>query len=182
MNALTITRLDRARAADLLPSLAVLLQDAVDGGASVGFLPPLSTAEAEAYWRSLLPEVEQGTRLMFAACAGDQVLGSVQLGLAQRPNSRHRAEVQKLLVLTRARRQGLATRLMRTAEAAACSCSIPCWATRPSSCTWASATSPPASSPTTPPSAMAPSSPPISSIASLGRVNVTAPPLTVDPG
>jgi len=114
-----IERLDRARAADLLPGLAVLLQNSVDGGASVGFLPPLSTAEAEAYWRSLLPEVEQGTRLMFAACAGDQVLGSVQLGLAQRPNSRHRAEVQKLLVLTRARRQGLATRLMRTAEAAA---------------------------------------------------------------
>jgi acetyltransferase len=63
--------------------------------------------------------VEQGTRLMFAACAGDEVLGSVQLALAQRPNARHRAEVQKLLVHRRARRQGLATRLMRTAEAAA---------------------------------------------------------------
>ncbi len=119
MTDLPITRLDRARAAALIPSLAALLQDSVDGGASVGFLPPLAAAEAEAYWRSLLPEIEDGSRLLFAACAGDHVLGSVQLGLAQRPNSRHRAEIQKLLVHTRARRQGLATRLMRAAEAAA---------------------------------------------------------------
>jgi len=119
VTALVIARLDADRAAALLPSLVALLQDAVDGGASVGFLPPLAAAEAEAYWRGLLPEVADGTRLLFAATAGDEVLGSVQLGLAQRANSRHRAEVQKLLVHSRARRQGLGTRLMQTAEAAA---------------------------------------------------------------
>ncbi len=43
----------------------------------------------------------------------------MQLALAQKPNGRHRAEIQKLLVLRRARRQGLATRLMAVAEAAA---------------------------------------------------------------
>ena len=119
MSEATITRLDRARAAELIPSLVVLLQDSVDSGASLGFLPPLAAAEAEAYWRSLLPEVADGSRLMFAACAGDQVLGSVQLSCVQKPNGLHRAEIQKLIVLRSARRQGLATRLMRTAEDAA---------------------------------------------------------------
>ncbi len=119
MSDLLISRLDPARAAALVPSLGRLLQDAVAGGASVGFLPPLATAEAEDFWHSQLPDVAPGKLFMFAACAGDEALGFVQLALAQRPNGRHRAEVQKLLVHRRARRQGLATRLMHTAEAAA---------------------------------------------------------------
>lgn len=119
MNDLPIVRLDAARAAALVPSLGRLLQDVVHGGASVGFLSPLGTAEAEGFWRSLLPDVEQAKLFMFAACAGDEVVGFVQVALAQRANGRHRAEIQKLLVHTRARRQGLATRLMRVAEAAA---------------------------------------------------------------
>ena len=72
---LPITRLDSARAAALAPSLGRLLQDAVAGGASVGFLPPLATAEAEDFWRSQLPDVAQDKLLMFAACAGDEALG-----------------------------------------------------------------------------------------------------------
>lgn len=119
MDELTVTRLDPARAAALVPSLGRLLQDAVDSGASVGYLPPLAAAEAEDFWRGQLPDVAQHKLLLFAACAGDEALGCVQLALAQRPNGRHRAEVQKLLVHRRVRRQGLATRLMRTAEAAA---------------------------------------------------------------
>lgn len=34
---------------ELRPALAALLQDAVESGASIGFLPPLPAAEAEAY-------------------------------------------------------------------------------------------------------------------------------------
>src|SRR5689334_22772515 len=116
---LAVTRLDHGQVERLIPSFAALLQDAVDDGASVGFLPPLATAEATAYWRGLLPDLEQGTLLLFAAVEGDQVLGTVQLALAQKPNGRHRAEIQKLLVLRAARRRGLATRLMAAAEAAA---------------------------------------------------------------
>jgi GNAT superfamily N-acetyltransferase len=105
-----------------LPGLVSLLQDAVDGGASVGFLPPLAAVEAEAYWRSVLPAVAAGATLLFAARDAARVLGSVQLALAQRPNARHRAEVQKLLVHRNARRQGLGTALMQAAEAAARAC------------------------------------------------------------
>jgi hypothetical protein len=38
-----------AEARDLLPQLLELIHDAVDSGASVGFLPPLAAAEAEYY-------------------------------------------------------------------------------------------------------------------------------------
>ena len=116
---LPVTRPSAERMAALLPSLVELLQDAVAGGASVGFLPPLRAAEAEAFWRGLLPAMAQGTLWPFAVCAGDSVLGYVQLDLAQKANARHRAEVQKLLVHRRARRQGHATRLMQAAETAA---------------------------------------------------------------
>jgi ribosomal protein S18 acetylase RimI-like enzyme len=47
------------------------------------------------------------------------VAGSVQVHPAWAPNQPHRAEVVKLLVHRRCRRQGLGTRLMRAAEEAA---------------------------------------------------------------
>ncbi|HET7338164.1 MAG TPA: GNAT family N-acetyltransferase, partial [Candidatus Dormibacteraeota bacterium] len=43
-------------------------------------------------------------------------VGTVQLGFAQFPNGRHRAEVAKLLVHSSMRRRGLATGLMNAAE------------------------------------------------------------------
>jgi acetyltransferase len=51
---LNIQRLNATQAAARLPQLAALLQDAVDSGASVGFLPPLSEAEATEYWREVV--------------------------------------------------------------------------------------------------------------------------------
>jgi GNAT superfamily N-acetyltransferase len=43
----------------------------------------------------------------------------VRLTRASKPNSRHRGEISKLMVARSARRQGLASRLMETAERAA---------------------------------------------------------------
>lgn len=105
-----------------IPELALLLQDAVDGGASVGFLAPLDAAEARAYWQGVAADVAAGRRLLFAALNGDPggaVVGSVQLYLEGRPNGSHRGEVNKLLVLTSARRRGIATALMQALHAAA---------------------------------------------------------------
>jgi ribosomal protein S18 acetylase RimI-like enzyme len=99
-----------------LPDLVRLLQDAVDGGASVGFLPPLSMDEATSYWESVLASVQGGGRVLLVARQGGAVVGSVQLALEQRPNGRHRAEVQKLLVHRAARRQGIARALMAAIE------------------------------------------------------------------
>ena len=87
--------------------LAALLIDAVDDGASVGFVPPLSEVAAVDYWQSLTLLLESNTRMLFAAFKKDDLIGSVQLELATMPNSTHRAEVMKLLVLREFRQLGV---------------------------------------------------------------------------
>jgi GNAT superfamily N-acetyltransferase len=98
-------------------ALAALLVDAVESGASVGFLLPLSRAEAATWWREVLPDPL--TETWVARDDDGAVVGCVRLTRAWKPNSRHRGEISKLLVATTARRHGLATRLMDTAERAA---------------------------------------------------------------
>ena len=112
-----IDRLDAAAARRDLPALVSLLRDSVDGGASVGFLPPLDAADAERYWRRALDEVEAGSRVLLAARDGDgRLVGSAQLELAEKANARHRAEVQKVMVLTGTRRRGVGRALMLALE------------------------------------------------------------------
>jgi acetyltransferase len=101
-----------------LDSFVALLQDAVASGASVGFLPPLAREDAEQFWRDIAAEVEKGHRVVVGAMEGELV-GTVQLALATKPNARHRAEVQKLLVHTSRRGRGIARQLMEKAEAEA---------------------------------------------------------------
>ncbi len=57
--------------------------------------------------------------MLLAAIDQELVQGSVQLGLEMRANGNHRAELMKLFVHRRARRRGLAKRLMAEAEAQA---------------------------------------------------------------
>lgn len=45
-----------------------------------------------------------------------KIVGSVQLSLVSKKNGVHRAEVEKLMVLTTARKQGIATLLMNELE------------------------------------------------------------------
>jgi GNAT superfamily N-acetyltransferase len=98
----------------------VLLQDVVDGGASVGFLPPLGAEEARAYWDSVATALEGGGRRLWIARAADGgIVGTVQFELAGQANGRHRAEAIKLMVLSSARRQGIGRLLMEAAEAEA---------------------------------------------------------------
>jgi len=52
-----IDRLSEQQAKVLLPQLTALLQDAVDSGASIGFLPPLAPEMAEDYWAGVLREM-----------------------------------------------------------------------------------------------------------------------------
>jgi GNAT superfamily N-acetyltransferase len=97
--------------------LTALLRDAVDGGASIGFLPPLDPVEGRAYWDSVAAAVADGSRvLLVARDDAGELIGSAQLDLAMRANARHRAEVAKVMVHTAARRQGVGRRLMLAAE------------------------------------------------------------------
>jgi acetyltransferase len=103
-------------ARDTLNDLVELLQDAVDSGASVGFLPPLSREVASNYWLSVFTDLDAGHRLLLGAIDGARLVGSVQLELARKPNATHRAEVQRLLVHRSVRRRGIGERLMRDLE------------------------------------------------------------------
>ena len=106
-------------AAKWLPQLIGLLRDAVDSGAELGFLAPLSDGQAHQYWTKVLAQVGKRGRIMLAAVHDGVIVGSVQLELASMPNAAHRAEVQKLLVLRSWRRQGLGQALMTAIEQAA---------------------------------------------------------------
>ena len=107
------------QAENAIGQLTELLMDAVDSGASVGFMPPLADAEARAYWREVIEAMRQGRRILLAAMDGELIQGSVQLDLEMRANGNHRAEAMKLFVHRRARRRGLAKALMAELEAAA---------------------------------------------------------------
>ena len=108
--------LQEEEALPLLPQLITLLQDGVGSGASIGFMPPLTLETAEAYWREVLKEVSQNKHILLVAEENGEVRGSVQLALATKENGLHRAEVQKLIVRTTFRNQGIARRLMQAIE------------------------------------------------------------------
>jgi ribosomal protein S18 acetylase RimI-like enzyme len=105
------------QAARELRALVGLLKDAVDSGASVGYLPPLAEAEGEAYWRGVVQEVRRGSCVLLGAReAGGALVGTAQLLLSTRPNGSHRAEVAKVIVHTGAQRRGIGRALMLALE------------------------------------------------------------------
>jgi GNAT superfamily N-acetyltransferase len=99
-------------------ALGELLVDAVETGAAVSFLAPLSLERAEGWWRTVMATA-QPSALFFVARDDGGICGTVQLHPAWAPNQPHRAEVTKLLVHRRSRRTGIGTQLMRTTEDAA---------------------------------------------------------------
>jgi GNAT superfamily N-acetyltransferase len=114
-----ILSLTPAQAEEHFSQLCELLVDAVDSGASVGFLPPLSSDEAAEYWRSVIGAMRENSRVLLAAVEGGDIQGSVQMALEMRANGNHRAEVMKLFVHRRARRRGLAKALVAEVESTA---------------------------------------------------------------
>ncbi|MBK8178663.1 MAG: GNAT family N-acetyltransferase [Planctomycetes bacterium] len=99
-----------------IESLTDLLVDCVEGGASVGFLLPLTRDRAAAFWRKVASAVALGERAVLVALDEQGVCGTVQLILAQMENQPHRADLAKMLVHRRARRRGLGETLMLAAE------------------------------------------------------------------
>jgi GNAT superfamily N-acetyltransferase len=115
-----IDQLAGEEAAARSPELGELLIDAVRNGASIGFVLPLASGEVATYWRKVCADVAAGHRLLFAALDNDgHLVGSAQLSLEPRTNGRHRAEVQKVMVLAAQRGQGTGAALMARVESAA---------------------------------------------------------------
>lgn len=119
-----VHRVDEHGVTALLDGLAGLLTDTVAGGASVGFLAPLGRAEAADWWRGRAAAVAAGQLAVWVAREGQRVTGTVSLALADKPNSRHRAELVKLMVAREARGRGLGRRLLTTAEEAAAAAGV----------------------------------------------------------
>lgn len=113
-----LTQLDEAQ----IQSLAALLIDCVEGGASVSFMHPLSPDKACAFWRHVGEGVARGERALLVAEDSEGIAGTVQLVLDQPENQPHRADLAKMLVHRRARRRGVGAALMRAAEDTARHC------------------------------------------------------------
>lgn len=117
----SVRRLDAVGEAQI-EALADVLIDCVAGGASVSFMSPLTRDRAVAFWRRVAQGVAAGHRALLVAEDGRGLCGTVQLVLDLPENQPHRADVAKMLVHSRARRQGLGAALMRAAEATALEC------------------------------------------------------------
>ena len=101
-----------AELARLTPALATMFRAVVHAGAPLGFLEPPTEADAERYWRSLLPELRAGRRVVLVAFLDGRVAGAGQLAFPRWPNARHRAELQKLFVDPALRGQGIGQRIV----------------------------------------------------------------------
>ncbi|MFJ8794172.1 GNAT family N-acetyltransferase [Streptomyces sp. NPDC102462] len=126
---MTVTRLTAARLDAAAPELADLLTEVVADGASVGFLAPLDRVTALAWWRERERERARAVAagrlaVWLARDAAGRPAGTVSLVFADKPNSRHRAEVVKLMVHPDRRGRGLGRRLLGTAEEAAAAAGI----------------------------------------------------------
>jgi GNAT superfamily N-acetyltransferase len=113
----TIRRLLPDQASRSIEVLSDILVDCVEGGASVGFLAPLSPVRAGAFWHSVVETVADGScALLVAEVQDGTIVGTVQVALGHTENQPHRADIRTLLIHDHFRRQGLGTALMRAAE------------------------------------------------------------------
>lgn len=117
MNA-KIRQLDAVTASEV-EQLADVLIDCVEGGASVSFMLPLTRERAVAFWMKIARRVSAGECALLVAEDAAGLCGTVQLILDLPENQPHRADLAKMLVHRRARRQGLGEALIKAAESAA---------------------------------------------------------------
>jgi GNAT superfamily N-acetyltransferase len=80
---------------------------------------PMTGAKAEAFWRDVAASAKRGERAVVVAEDDTGIVATAQVIWAAPENQPHRADVAKMLVRRRARRQGLGAAVLRAAEAAA---------------------------------------------------------------
>jgi len=105
-----------------IEQLTDVLLDCVEGGASVSFMLPLTRERAKSFWQKVAQGVAAGDRALLVAEDEQGICGTVQLIFDLPENQPHRADLAKMLVHRRTRRQGLGAALMRSAEAKAIEC------------------------------------------------------------
>lgn len=115
---IAIRRLERLGEAEVR-ALGDILIDCVEGGASVGFLRPMTRDKADAFWRRVGDGVARGLRVVMVAEDGDGMVGTVQVAFDLPENQPHRGDVAKMLVHARGRRRGVGAALLAAVEAEA---------------------------------------------------------------
>lgn len=123
-----VAKIERLRAVTPrhIDELCHVLIDCVEGGASISFMLPMTRDKAERFWRGVADDVAKNDRVLLVARKeqgeqGEQgeIIGTVQVVLAQPENQPHRADISKMIVHRSARQQGVAAALMASAEAEA---------------------------------------------------------------
>ena len=115
---MTVIRiLDADAATASIPDLCEVLSDGINGGASLGFMLPFTPDDAVAYWQEIVAAVNAGSIILAVAEHEGRIVGTVQVGLAAKPNQPHRGDLMKLLVHRSARGFGLSRKLMEAVEA-----------------------------------------------------------------
>jgi ribosomal protein S18 acetylase RimI-like enzyme len=100
-------------------ALSDLLIETVVHGGSVSFMHPLAPAEARAFWDRSLAAAAGGERIVLGAFDGASLVGTVTLLLDFPENQPHRGEIAKMMTAVGHRRRGVASALLRAAEALA---------------------------------------------------------------
>jgi hypothetical protein len=96
---------------EVLAALAEILIETVADGGSVGFMHPLATDVAMAFWTNSLAAAEAGGRVVLGAMDEGELVGTVTLHLDCPPNQPHRGEIAKMM--TRVNRRGAVLREAR---------------------------------------------------------------------
>jgi GNAT superfamily N-acetyltransferase len=99
-----------------LEALCQVLIDCVEGGASVSFMLPMTHSKAERFWQGVYDSAARGERVVYLAEDANGIVGTAQIVWAQPENQPHRADVAKMLVHRRGRRQGVGAALLAAAE------------------------------------------------------------------
>jgi ribosomal protein S18 acetylase RimI-like enzyme len=113
----TIERINGALTGADLDALSDTLVESVASGGSISFMHPVSKEKATDFWRKISDGVVAGERILLVArdeqCV---VVGTVQSVVVLPENQPHRADIAKMMVHPRARRNGIAEALMKEIE------------------------------------------------------------------
>jgi ribosomal protein S18 acetylase RimI-like enzyme len=99
--------------------LVEILVETVAEGGSVSFMHPLAPEVAGAFWDGALAAAVRGERIVLGAWEDDRLVGTVSLLLDCPENQPHRAEIAKMMTRPSHRGRGIASALLRAAEALA---------------------------------------------------------------
>jgi ribosomal protein S18 acetylase RimI-like enzyme len=113
----TIHRLTSIDGDATFDQLCETLIESVASGGSISFMHPVSKEKALAFWKKIAVGVARGERIVLVARdEGGAIIGTVQSVIDLPENQPHRADIAKMMVHPRARRQGIAEALMREIE------------------------------------------------------------------